>query len=136
MVTLRFVSFLRFMVSLIMLTQDAAQEFYIWPTVAEAARSALDIRYRLFDYFYTNMHRQSTTGQPVLNPIWFLYPEDEKTFSNELQFFYGDSILVSPVTEENSTSVSIYLPDDRFYDFYTHSIVESSGEKMDLHDVS
>lgn len=81
------------------------------------------------------MEKQATDGTPTLNPLFFLYPSDPKTFGNELQFFYGDAILVSPVTEENATSVSIYLPDDRFYDFHTHEVVEGRGKKMELEDV-
>ncbi|GIZ37193.1 hypothetical protein CKM354_000065000 [Cercospora kikuchii] len=112
------------------------QEFYLWDTVAEAARNALDIRYRLLDYIYTGFHKQSKDGTPVLNPLWFLYPEDENTFGNQLQFFYGDSLLVSPVTEENATSVSIYLPDDRFYTWGSWEVVEGAGAVVNLTDIA
>lgn len=55
----------------------------------------------------------------MLQPLWFLYPEDQATFAIETQFFYGDAVLVSPVVEEGSTSVEVCLPNDVFYDWST-----------------
>lgn len=60
--------------------------------------------------------------------MFFNYPNDPKTFSIDLQFFYGDGILVSPVTEENSTHVEYYLPDDIFYEWGTGKPVRGKGE--------
>ncbi|KAG4437809.1 hypothetical protein IFR05_006696 [Cadophora sp. M221] len=111
------------------------QEFYLWESVTAAAKNAIDIRYRLLDYIYTALHEQSVSGTPILNPLFFIYPEDAKTFGVELQFFYGSSLLVSPVTEENTTSVQIYLPDDVFYDFKTYEMVRGRGERVNLTDV-
>ncbi|KAF9016822.1 alpha-glucosidase [Hymenopellis radicata] len=112
-----------------------SQEFYRWPVVAQAARNVLDIRYRLLDYIYTAFHQASVDGTPVLQPLWFQYPRDTNAYPIDLQFFYGDAILVSPVTEENSMSVSIYLPDDTFYDFATFMPVNGRGERTTLENV-
>lgn len=112
------------------------QEFYRWDLVAEAARKIIDIRYRLLDYLYTAFHRQSETGEPFLQPLFYLYPGDAKTFGNELQFFYGDAILVSPVVEAGSTSVEAYFPDDRFYDWFTGEIVQGNEETVKLESVT
>ncbi|UJO15385.1 putative alpha/beta-glucosidase agdC [Fulvia fulva] len=103
------------------------QEFYRWPIVASAARNGIRMRYLLLDYIYTAIYRQNQTGLPCLNPLFFNYPEDPNTYPIDLQFFYGDGILVSPVTEENSTSVRYYLPDDIFYDFATGKPVRGEG---------
>lgn len=110
------------------------QEFYLWPLVTNAAKYAIDIRYRLLDYIYTALARQSGDGTPTLSPLWHVYPQDKETFPIDHQFFYGDCILVSPVTGD-STNVRIYLPDDQFYDFETQKPVRGKGEWVDLKDV-
>lgn len=112
------------------------QEFYRWESVAEAARYAIEIRYRMLDYFYTQFYLHSTTGKPSMNPLWFIYPNDTNTFDNYGQFFFGDAVLVSPVLEENSTSVDIYLPEDVFYDWNDGlRPVQGKGSEVTLEDV-
>ncbi|QRV77504.1 glycoside hydrolase family 31 protein [Ceratobasidium sp. AG-Ba] len=112
-----------------------SQEFYLWPTVAQAAKSAISIR-QLLDYMYTALQQAHEDGSPILNSLWFKYPQDANTYPIDLQFFYGDSVLVSPVTAENATSVDIYLPKDTFYDFLTYQPVEGNGATVSLTNVN
>lgn len=117
---------------------SAPQEFYRWGNdslVAQAARKAIGTRYRLLDYLYTAMYRQHCSGTPALMPLFFVYPEDEKTFGAQMQFFFGESILISPVLEDNTTTVTAYMPDDLFYDFWTWEPVQGKGEDMTFEDV-
>ena len=106
---------------------EVGQEFYRWPLVAEAARNAIDIRYRLLDYFYTALWRQSRDGTPAMMPLWMALGKgvDHITLSLEYQFMYGEALMVAPVVEQDGTDVSIYFPTGteeervRWFDFVT-----------------
>lgn len=106
-------------------------ELYYSPQVAQASRAAIDIRYRLLDYAYTALWIQTKTGAPMLNPMFFMYPSDINTATLPYQFFWGDAIMAAPVTDENSDSVTVYFPDDQFYDF-TGSPVRGTGSSVTL----
>jgi alpha-glucosidase len=64
------------------------------------------------------------------------YPTDPLTLPVENQFLYGSSLLINPVTEEYSTSVSFYLPKNIWYDFFTHKPVAGAGTTITYTDVT
>lgn len=73
------------------------------------------------------LYRSHKTGLPLPSPLWFLYPHDKNTFGIDMQFFYGENILVSPVVEENSIHVNMYLPGDIFYDISSYKVIHGVG---------
>lgn len=92
-------------------------------------------RYRLMDYLFTAFHKAHLDGTPVLHPLWHIFPKDQATYGIDLQFFFGDSILVSPVAEENATSVTAYLPKETFYDFQTYEKIEGQGQNVTFENI-
>ena len=106
-----------------------AHEFYrsYLPITNNASRTAINTRYLLLDYIYTALYQQTLDGTPLLNPMFFIYPNDTNTFPIQLQFFFGNALLIAPVTDDNSTSVTYYLPDDIYYDWWTRQPVRGNG---------
>lgn len=46
---------------------------------------------------------------------------------------WGPGLLVAPVTADNSTTASIYLPNDIFYDYHTHETIQGNGSVIHKH---
>jgi alpha-glucosidase len=64
------------------------------------------------------------------------YPSDNNTYDIENQFFYGPSLLINPVTEESSTSVSFYVPKGTWYDIATQEPIARTGSLIRYENVS
>ncbi|KAL1302933.1 hypothetical protein AAFC00_003254 [Neodothiora populina] len=119
------------------------REPYLLPEVERGIiTQALRLRYALLPTWYTAFHAASTSGEPVVKPMYYVHPGDEKGFSIDDQMYLGSSgLLVKPVTQEGATSVDIYLPDgEKYFDYsdYTqhkgpgHVEVEAPLEKVPL----
>lgn len=105
-----------------------AQEPYLWESVAHVARKYLKLRYSLLPYWYTLFYRASTRGTTVLEPMFFVFSNDQETYRIDRQFFVGNGLLVSPAVQDNQMNVSAYLPPEaQWYEFLTGLRVSQTG---------
>lgn len=82
------------------------------------ARTAIEFRYILLPYIYTAFRRCSTLGDPMLRPLAFYDQHDPLATAREVEFMFGDELLVCPVLRPDSRSVTVYLPKGEWYDFH------------------
>lgn len=82
-------------------------------------REAIKLRYKLLSVIYTEFWRNSQTGSPIITPLVWNAPNDEKVYDIDDQFYLG-GLLVKPVTGEGAKSVNVYFPCDgsEYYDFF------------------
>jgi hypothetical protein len=71
-------------------------EYYRWPDVAESAKKAYGLRYRLLTYIYSNLYLAHTRGGPVAKPVLFADPADTRARCGARP--RGISRLTQPVT--------------------------------------
>ena len=57
------------------------------------------------------MKTASEKGWPVIRPMFFEYPEDEKCYTLDSQYLFGDDIIFAPITEQGQTEKTVYIPD-------------------------
>lgn len=83
-----------------------------------------NLRYKLIPYLYSEAYKYSKTGLPLLQPLYYRYPElyDEPTYRNE--YYFGTELFIVPITDKkdnvmNRTITKLFLPNGTWYDFKT-----------------
>lgn len=76
----------------------------------EILKKYLFIRERLRPYIRECMKKASLTGEPVMRPLFFDFPEDEKCWETEDAYMFGCDFLVAPVMEAGVQERNVYLP--------------------------
>jgi alpha-glucosidase len=98
--------------------------------VESAARSFLNLRYRLIPYLYSLHEAAHGTGIPILRPFALQEPQDPIGVRIDDQFFVGDNILVAPVFNDEGNR-KLYLPEGRWYDFFGELQPVQGGGKIE-----
>lgn len=74
-----------------------------------AANSALALRYQLLPYIKKTIEISSKTGVPVMRAMALACPNDRAAWAFELQFMFGEDLLVAPCVKPGG-EVELYLP--------------------------
>ena len=82
------------------------------------------IRHKLIPYIYSEAKKYSTMGSPLIQPLYYKYPEtyDEPLYKNE--YYFGSGLFICPITVKkdevmNRVVHKIFLPGGVWYDFKT-----------------
>ncbi|RWW57706.1 hypothetical protein BHE74_00035478 [Ensete ventricosum] len=110
------------------------QELYQWESVAESARNALGLRYKLLPYLYTLNYEAHTTGAPMARPVFFSFPNFTSSYGLSTQFLLGGSVMVSPVLKKAATSVKAMFPPGTWYSLFdmTKAVVSQDDRYVTL----
>jgi alpha-glucosidase len=97
-------------------------------TVLNHVRECLRLRYRLIPYFYTLAWEATQTGHPLIRPLFWRDPDDQRLWGVEDAFFLGDALLVCPVLEEGVRSRQVILPKGGWYNFWDDALITGANE--------
>ncbi len=79
------------------------------------------LRYRLLPYIYSLAWKTTSEAYTPMRPLVMDFRGDERAQNIGDQFMFGPAFLVNPVTDPAATSRQLYLPDAKWYDFWTGS---------------
>ncbi|MBQ3911691.1 MAG: DUF5110 domain-containing protein [Lachnospiraceae bacterium] len=96
------------------------------------------LRHRLVPYLYTEAAKAHKRDIPMLQPLYYRYPETEEAYDVPNEYVFGDSLIVCAITEKEDkmlrmAAVDAYIPGGRWYDIFTGHIYESEGVRRKLY---
>jgi alpha-glucosidase len=82
----------------------------------------IELRYKFITHLYNLFYQASKTGIPVMRPLIMEFPEDKECQNLSDQFMIGDSIMIAPVYQPDKDKRMLYLPEGKWFDFWTKEI--------------
>ena len=105
--------------------QTETEPWHYGPQVQDGMRIALNLRYRLLPYIYSDAWQVTRNGSTMIRPLAMDFRKDTSALGQNFEYMFGPAILVAPVTEPNVRERNVYLPESTsWYDFWT-------GERSD-----
>ncbi len=81
-------------------------------------------RYRLLPYIYSLAWKTSSEAYTPMRPLVMDFRTDDRAANIGDQFMFGPALLVNPVTEAGATARELYLPEGKWYDFWSGSTIQ------------
>jgi oligosaccharide 4-alpha-D-glucosyltransferase len=89
----------------------ASEAIFKDPKTKALAKAAIEWRYRLLPYNYTLAYENSTTGIPLMRPVFLEYPDRKDFMERTDAYMWGPDIYVVPITEKGQQVSNIDFPD-------------------------
>ena len=105
--------------------------------VETVMKNFLKLRHKLVPYLYTMNYRSYQEDLPLVEPMYYEYPEAPEAYEVKNQYFFGDQLMVAAVTtprvkDLNVAKTAVWLPDGVWYDIYTGLRYEG-GRMVDMY---
>ena len=98
-------------------------------------RETVYLRYSLMPYIYTAARECYDTGIAICRPLYYEYPEENNAYLYEDEYFFGNDILVSPITApagSNGLAVrKTWLPEGKWFDVCRNHLIDGNTEITD-----
>ncbi|MCH5197908.1 MAG: DUF5110 domain-containing protein [Oscillospiraceae bacterium] len=102
---------------------------------------ALKFRHRLIPYIYSINRLTAKDGLPLIRPLYYLYPEDDRAYNVPNEYLFGTELIVCPITEKANAKTGlagskVFLPEGRYTDIFTGRIYKGGTETTIYRDIS
>jgi alpha-glucosidase (family GH31 glycosyl hydrolase) len=96
---------------------------------AQIMTDYLQFRHRLLPYLYTMNVRAAVEGLPLVQPMYWGYPESEEAYNVPNQYLFGSDLIVASITspqdqKSRRSQVRAWLPPGRHVDIFTGTVYD------------
>ncbi|KAI9652538.1 MAG: hypothetical protein M1831_006729 [Alyxoria varia] len=103
------------------------------PEAQHIQTEALRLRHRLIPYLHSMNYRAAAENEPLVQPIYWSYPNHDQAYNYKNVFFYGSELVVAPLTSPRDSTtlrseVSLWLPLGKYVDIFTGSVYDGDRE--------
>ncbi|CAF1309523.1 unnamed protein product [Rotaria sp. Silwood1] len=94
------------------------------------------LRQSLIPYLYTAARYTYDSGLSIVLPLYYYYPEHDEAYSYSNQYYFGQNIFVSPITQPINTTTGLvhnwpiwFPPDFQWVNFFNSDLSSTSTMK-------
>jgi alpha-glucosidase len=88
-------------------------------------------RYELIPYYYSLAYKAHKTGEPLMPPPVFYYPDDPNLRGVGHQKMVGRDLMIGIVAKHGEYQRGVYLPAGRWVNYHTNEWFESTGQQVE-----
>lgn len=91
----------------------------------------LRLRHRLLPYLHTMNLRAAQDGEPLMQPMYWEYPERKEAYGVPNQYYFGSEMMAAPITSRQNratktSKVRAWLPPGTWVDFFTGVVYDGN----------
>ncbi|EXJ95502.1 hypothetical protein A1O1_00624 [Capronia coronata CBS 617.96] len=113
----------------------SSKEPWLYRAESEAVMEKfMRLRHRMIPYLYTCNVRASAEDEPLVQPMYWSFPERDEAYSVPNQYHFGSELIVAPVVKPrdrrtNLAAVKAWLPPTgRHVDIFTGTVYDGDRE--------
>ncbi|KAF5018251.1 hypothetical protein F66182_9780 [Fusarium sp. NRRL 66182] len=100
---------------------------------AEVMQKFLQFRHRLIPYLYTMNVASMEEDEPVVQPLYWKFPERDEAYGKPNQYYFGSELVVAPIVKPrdkrtNHGAVDVWVPPGRHVDIFTGAVYDGDRD--------
>ncbi len=103
-------------------------ESYNAPEFLDEMRYWHKLREKLIPYLIYTAKECVEKDMPMMRPLVYVYPLDEKAVRYEDEYLLGEDLLVAPLLKENATGRRVYIPQGTWVNLFTGEKYKGGSE--------